>query len=504
MIETDASNKLRLIWDSQGEFRASFTGSIGLIPLDGRPICYDFPLLLAQMAGISVLCPPKRILGNLKDPADLTHLHHWLVEASEHTVTVIASLDMLAYGGLIPSRLGTEPLALLQERAARTLELFTGQAVLGFSSILRIPHYNNAEEEPAYWARYGVWLSEYSAALHELGPQAPRQDSIPQEVVDDFLGRRQRNFALNQHWLDQLTTGQLTTVTFCQDDTGPTGLNVQEAHQLAARIDEESLAPLAWVQTGADELAQTLLCRYALSTLADRPKIYVQPTSPTAYSLMTARFDGIPIEQVVHQRLDACGASLCSSMEEADLIWLVHTPMATLQGDYCINIRSDSRATQASFAVECVQQARKLGKPVIIGDVAYANGSDPLLMKALLSQTTDPLDWLYGYGGWNTPGNALGSALAMGLLRYTAERKNSYYPNAFARALSIRLLDDWAYQAEVRRQLRMISPGLPYGPQLPAAMAPWEDRIGSWLRWRPNPRWNFTYPCNRYFEIGIS
>ena len=48
------------------------------------------------------------------------------------------------------------------------------------------------------------------------------------------------------------------------------------------------------------------------------------------------------------------------------------------------------------------------------------------------------------YGGWNTSGNTLGFALAQGM-------EAPYYEgNAVKELLTVRYLDDWAYQANAR------------------------------------------------------
>jgi Protein of unknown function (DUF4127) len=482
---------------------------IVLIPLDGRPICFDFPLLLARMAGIAVQCPPKGLLGQLKQPADWTALRQFISQAVATGQGVIASLDMLAYGGLIPSRVSDETLADLHARATEALALLQGKPVQGFSAILRIPHYNNAEEEPDYWAEHGLALAHYSAAVHQY-PDTPPPVHIPAWVMADFLARRQRHHGLNLYWLEQLAAHQLTCLTFCQDDTGAYGLNVQEAQALSDAITQKALSnSQAWVQTGADEVMQTLLCRQMMASLPQPPTVWIGPTSERGFTDLIARFDGVPLAQVVAQRLAACGAQRASSMAAADVVWVVHSPGEALQGDHCEGIVADSTTDQVAVALGAIAQAQALGKPVIIGDVAYANGGDPLLLEALLTQTHHPCQWLYGYGGWNTPGNALGSALAMGLLRYWAEQHGTFNPEAFAQALSLRLLDDGAYQAHVRGQLREAqaqqrNSALPSRKALSDRMVPWAQRIGHWLGWQPPQGWCFDFPCGRTFEIEIS
>jgi hypothetical protein len=59
-------------------------GTVLLIPLDGRPVCYDLPVLMAKMAGINLLCPPRELLGGsdgvIKSPANVNAMMAWLTE----------------------------------------------------------------------------------------------------------------------------------------------------------------------------------------------------------------------------------------------------------------------------------------------------------------------------------------------------------------------------------------------------------------------------------------
>src|SRR5690349_7890506 len=138
-----------------------------LIPLDARPVCYDFPRRLAQSAGLELCLPSPKLLGQLKTPADLKALDRWVKQHLFEKEPVIAALDTIAYGGLIPGRVENETLATLEKRVAQFIKHIRADGLFAFSSILRIPAYNNAEEEPEYWAQYGKQLYDYSEASHQ-------------------------------------------------------------------------------------------------------------------------------------------------------------------------------------------------------------------------------------------------------------------------------------------------------------------------------------------------
>ncbi len=475
-----------------------------LLPLDRRPVCYDLPRRLAAYAGVILDLPPAILLGELKQPADEAALEKWLeahlfTKDPSTSQTAIIALDTIAYGGLIPSRVGQETLQQLESRVEAFFQQIQADTRYGFASILRIPSYNNSEEEPEYWAQYGTLLYQYSIACHQHGeaPQALLQE-IPQAILDDFVSRRQRNFALNLSHLDRLKQGQLDYLTFCQDDTGPYGLNVQEAQHLAEALRKEGLNQQGHLQTGADEVASCMLAR----ALAQKhpPAIYPIYSSETGQR-QVARFDGIPIEAVVEKAILACGAIRAQNKQDADIWLMVHTP-EDRQGDHCSHYPAHVTSDQIRFVIAQMSEAFQSKTPFALADVAYANGSDPRLTEALLSRF-DNLAYLYGYAGWNTPGNTIGTTVAMAMIRWIAEQLDTFNPDEFSKLLLIRLADDWLYQAEVRQRMRrqpperMLDEAL-LNAEMADGLALLKNRLGL-----ETLQAHCRFPCHRTFEVEI-
>jgi hypothetical protein len=88
-------------------------------------------------------------------------------------------------------------------------------------------------------------------------------------------------------------------------------------------------------------------------------------------------------------------------------------------------------------------------KPVAVADVAYCNGADPALVRAL--QRERLFSRLHGYAGWNTAGNTIGTAVAHGIARLLSPQ-TPRSETAHRLFLFERLLDDYAYQSIVRQQ----------------------------------------------------
>lgn len=503
--------------------------SLLLLPLDARPVCHTFPQQLAAMASVHLRVPPPTLLGVLKQPADHPALLDWIAEQATGCQTAIVSTDLLIYGGLIASRVNAECVTTLVQRwqQARTFlqsRLPEAAELLAFSSILRIPRYNNAEEEPAYWAQYGTGLYALSEQLHQAGyPNAMAPDDlqqvlahckVPAAIVQDFLERRQRLNAVNEALLNDWENGQLGTLVFGQDDTGPCGLNVQEAdalkHCIAAQ--QATAGPVtAWVQTGADELAHTLLARAVLDTVpkpCPKPKVWVSYSHPEGAEAY-ARFDGLPIGEVVAQRLQATGALPTDNATQADWWLLVHTPATvTGQGDHCAEATATvDAALQYTTLVHQMRLAQQQNKAVALADVAFANGADPDLLALLLKHWPQgpPPCWV-AYGGWNTPGNAVGSAVAAGMLHWLACQTGRLNPQAARQVLLTRLLDDWAYQAveryAVRQALAAGDPTALTPHAITQRLAPWANRLQKWLGLPPTPV-PCHFPCHRPFEVAF-
>lgn len=475
---------------------------IFLIPLDNRPVCYDMPLQLAASAGIDLSVPSPTLLGQLKKPANFKTLTRWVKNHLFENDPLIVALDTIAYGGLIPSRVNEEPEEVLESRIADFFKQLKVDACFGFSSILRIPNYNFSEEEPEYWDQYGQQLYQYSAKAHELG--APPVTNIPATVLTDFLNRREKNFNLNLGYLSSLKCGQLDYLTYCQDDTGAYGLNVSEAEQLAEQIKTQQLTGSAHIQTGADEVASCMFARWMVLQHPKPVTVYPFYSSDVGRQVI-AKFDGLPIEQVVNKAVQACGAVVAKKPADADLWLMVHTPKKK-QGDHCSLAQAQTQPDQIVAMSQVMAQALELGKPLSIADVAYANGGDPRLMEKLLVQFDD---WtgLYGYAGWNTPGNSIGTAIAMGLVRLMAEANRSFNAAAFCRLMLIRLADDWLYQADIRQTIRSGMNGsaqtvAPDENLLNLLMADGLFLLKSRLGLE-NTVIQCRYPCHRTFEIEV-
>src|SRR5689334_10866091 len=78
---------------------------IAFVPLDDRPVTRQLPQLLGRIAGRAVIEPPRDFLGKYLIPGKPDAIIAWLNGSQTKAAqTFVISTDMLAYGGLVASR----------------------------------------------------------------------------------------------------------------------------------------------------------------------------------------------------------------------------------------------------------------------------------------------------------------------------------------------------------------------------------------------------------------
>lgn len=427
---------------------------ICFIPIDNRPVCYNLAKDIAAIdENIELFIPPREFLGDLTRSAGVNEIIEWIENIPECDAMVI-SLDTIAYGGLIPSRRSTDSLEDIKSRLKRLKPSLKNKKVYAFSSIMRISNNNYNEEEKEYWKDWGKKIFEYS--------YSGVNDGIPQAILDDYLATRKRNFEINKTYLNW----GLNTLIFSKDDCAPKGFNVDEAREL------ERLG--AKTKTGADEIPLTLLAR----AIEKEIKVFVEFTEPD-YKDCISNYEDVSIEKSVQGQLELGGFTQVQTREEADVILILNN-FIEKQGEYVMGWTT--QPFRKTFTPP--------DKPYAIADVRYANGADNDFVEQLLPQID--LNNFYGYAGWNTSANTIGSMLAGVKVRWNAGKYNEA---AFKRLQIIRFLEDWAYQANVR--------GMIENPcDIQALMKPYEIKLAEIFG--QVPPIEYLYPWNRKFEVEIS
>jgi len=436
---------------------------IAFIPLDDRPVSYTLPQQIAKMSrNNQIFLPPRNFLGGLTKYSDVNSILDWLNTCinKEKPDCVVVSLDTIAYGGLISSR--RNPLSI--EEINENLEKFkqicgkTSAKIYAFSSIMRISDSYVNEEEKSYWDRFGKEIFRYSYLKHKLQTtkNAPLEEDfenlkkyIPNEILSDYINTRERNFQVNKNYFEWVESCFLDFMVFSKDDTGEYGINVLEAEELERITAEKSLDNKVIIHTGADEIPSDLVTRAIVDNFGKKVSLFTAFSTPNGKKIIS-RYEDKTIEKSALGQIKLCGAEEATSETVCDLKFLVHTPTKS-QNDHCLRIYTEQENMVAISS--CVDFITKSKLPVILGDVAFANGSDDFLIKNLFAKPQSFRN-IYAYSGWNTTGNTLGSALSLGISRYIAEQTQSFDEDNYMKALITRICDDWGYQTILRQKIR--------------------------------------------------
>lgn len=427
------------------------------IPHDSRPIVNKQTIEILEKAGVQVISPPLEILGSRENLGDPDLLWDWLRKNAKKDLTAaVISSDALLYGSLVGSRKheydGDEILARADLFAEfrnkhKKLPLYV------FGSIMRTPRTGLASgyEEPDYYRYYGTNIFRLTELMDkkELEGLTTRevkefnflQRLIPERAIEDWMGRREKNFDANKKLIDCVRNKTFDYLLLGRDDNAP----YSQTHNEGRKLLEYGygLGSDKYLTTaGIDEIGLVLLTRAVNEHANIAPKVFVKYNWGRGGQTIPVYSDE-PIDDSIQAAIQATGAIVIDDDSRADFILAVNTNPdgVTYEADNTINNGKNREGTK--FFADTVQEYVNDGHKVIVADVAFANGSDNALMDQLKRRGL--LFKLQAYSGWNTPTNSSGFALSTGLL--TPRMKDNFVDELLLR----RYLDDWAYQANVRK-----------------------------------------------------
>lgn len=395
---------------------------IVLLPLDERPCNYAFPYQLFDGKDMQIVHPPR--LGDKKQPANPEEILAFLEKECRDADGLVLSLDTLLYGGLIPSRLHHCEQAEIQKRleAIRTLKRDNPSlTIYAFQVIMRCPRYSSSDEEPDYYGICGEQIHTIGRIRHQarLGmcdeaALAPLYEAVLPEYLEDYTDRRAFNLDFNLLTLEYVREGLIDFLVIPQDDSAEYGFTAMDQEIIREKITSDLLQAQVLMYPGADEIAMTLLSRFSNVLAGKKPAVFVRYAAQSA-PLMVPSYEDRPLGETMKYQLLAAGCRMVSSQAEADFVLAVNAPaFGMTEAAYQPNTKREYTIERnltdfVFFIQDCTQQK----KPVVIGDIAYANGAD-LELIALLNKL-ELLDKINGYAGWNTSSNTLGTSIAQGV-----------------------------------------------------------------------------------------
>lgn len=428
------------------------------IPLDNRPVNDSYVKQIIKSTNTRFFTLPNDYLAkDLQGESKVEEAWTWLMQKAQSADIAVLSADTLIYGGLVPSRRHNLDSSILQERLERFKLLkqkYPRLKIYIFSTVLRSPKASQGGAEPDYYAVYGPKIFRYTSlwAKNELGMLSPEEknemqalkSAVPEEYMQDWLNRRDKNFAVNQQLVALTKSGVIDYLSLGRDDTAVYSLSTKEYLQLSKEAEELYSSKFSSTHKfstfcGVDDLGLILLAR----AFNNYRTVKVMPIyAPGKGGATIANYEDEPIEQNTVQHIFAAGAIPAPDMAKADMLFLINTPFdgKTKEAGSAIN-----QISSEPLFIEQIKAAILTEKPVALADIAFSNGADNNLMEALKENKL--LYKLNSYAGWNTAGNSLGFALGQGLLSDFMQDKQ------IKNLLTVRYLDDWGYQSNVRTEL---------------------------------------------------
>lgn len=426
------------------------------IPLDERPCNRKLPVEQfppGEISGIEIITPPIELLGRKKTAASYIDLWHWVCENIRTCHRAVLSIEMLIYGGLLPSRIHNLDEETLQLRIQELKHLLeeVDIPVYAFNLIMRTPRYDSADEEPDYWESWGSKIYRRSLLINKLlsGLADPEDEDelssltalIPGQYIEDYEKRRELNRQVTFRIIDLYKSGIITYLIIPQDDSSELGYTNLDRLRILEKERNIIMFP------GADEAGSTLLCRAALDSLCTsvKKKICLLYDNKSGKGKVP-NYEGISVEKSLGYQIKNCGGVIVPFPEDADLIFAVQTVDALNREAWDQGNSSEEEMIQKEF-LDRAERFIEEGKALALADIRYSNGGDLLLMEKM--EERELFTTLKAYGAWNTSGNTIGSVLSRALIEINWPDEETRKKN-----LRLHLIDDLFYQSQIRQHIR--------------------------------------------------
>jgi len=407
--------------------------------------------MLGRVAGQPLLLPPRATIGSYLEAGRPEAILRWLhSDQTQGVSALVASTDMIAYGGLVASRIpgpsAEDAVARLRslaafkrERPATFVAAFgtimrlapTGVPKLGLASnyyatgdtVELITQYANLPDPPQTGEQRA-----YAARLRER---------IGGATLDAYLATRARNRYVDEYALQFAAEGGIDRIVLGQDDAGPTGLHLRDIAALRALVQRFALADRASIEPGADELGMAMLAAVFARNVGWRPTVSV-----TYY-----RFEG----EKYQDPLEFAPVGVTTE----HLIRLCGARRVVAGGDIRLYVRLPDPASHDEAMGKDIAANVAAGRSVAIADLSFLAGEPGEDQQRLAGNLI--ADGIAGkidaFASWDTPGNTVGTALAAAIAAGAGRRAGRYDARAHAEFLLDRYIDDYAFHQFVRPAL---------------------------------------------------
>ncbi|MDR3562554.1 MAG: DUF4127 family protein [Negativicutes bacterium] len=430
--------------------------TIMYIPADNRPVSLDYVVDTAKAAGVEIITPQRALIAGRTDPGNPDYLWNWALSRCKEADAIVVSADSLLYGSLVASRTHQFPQDALQGRLAKFTQLKQlnpSARIYVFSTIMRTPQFSAGGVEPDYYEMYGPSIFRMTAlqdkqetdtlSANEQSSLQTLTATIPPAALADWFGRRDKNYKMNVGLIAYAKDSTFDYLIQGRDDCSPYSQSHKESRYLAVETQRLSASRYSSFP-GADQLGMLLVARAVNDFFHQVPVVSVM-YAPGAGGKTVPTYEDKEVAETVNQQIISAGGVLLPSPQRPDLILAINTPEngITLEANNVAN-RDKTRPATTAF-VNQLAETLASGKQVAVASIAFSNGADNALMCDMARRGLLPK--LAAFSGWNTASNTLGYAVGQGMLAAKMQ------PDSRKQLLAVRLLDDWAYQANVRGEI---------------------------------------------------
>jgi len=420
---------------------------IVFVPMDDRQVTWRLPVMLGEIAGQRVVTPPQALLGNNLQPGDPDAIIAWLNADAPRAEAYVLSSDMLAYGGLIPSRVPGPSYAdaYMRLREIAALRARVPDAWIGvFGTVVRlaptgVPSWAN------YFAPYPIWsyLQQYANLHDPLEPSeeaeaARLRELIGAQTLDAYLHTRARNYGVDRLLIDKARAGAIDRLVLGQDDAKPYGLHVPEVEALQSYLEASDLDGRASIEPGADELGMALVAHALAREARWIPRVAVHYSTLQGASYQDP-LEYTPIGMTIDRLIALCGGREDEDAAGSDIQLYVHVP--------------DTGPALDDAFLSAIRTDLERGRPVAVVDLSFERSYEAQAAFAQALLTSGIASRLDAYAAWNTDANTVGTALAETIAAGAGRRMHSYDALAHRTFTFVRFVDDVDFHTLVRPDL---------------------------------------------------
>ena len=451
-----------------------------LLPLDERPCNAAFPGRLFPADKVQILLPRK--LGHKKKPADFSVLSDFLFEKAKDADALLLSLDMLLYGGLIPSRLHhlkTETLFSRLHLIQELKEKYPALPIYAFATVMRCPAYSSDDEEPDYYESFGSAIHARGVLMHRAlaglttsseaeGPvpspagllPAASNSPSPAGLLPAASGEGEISAPFSSDPAGTTSAEPVSASSLCDVDTqdfeacledylARRALNKQLSLQALELVKEGILESIVFPQDdsmrfGFPAMDQEEIRRRILTLgLTERAMMYpgsdeialtllcrillnhhgFLPKVYVKYLTDGARsliplYEGLPLSATTSYQLHAAGCVTADTCAEADIVLLDTAASGPMEEAWSQPSRSPSYFAERNFPEMLSFIQRMRSAGKVVTVADNAYANGGDLDLIRILDADHLLMDLQGYAGWNTNANTMGCAIAMGVCAF--------------------------------------------------------------------------------------